>query len=349
MPSDTRVISALQALRGAAALAVFLFHLIPYFAVSGTHLFPAWLWRSGEFGVDLFFVLSGVVLTLGYASRDLSVRGVGRFYLRRGLRIYSGYWPFLLAMLVVNASFGFERALDDNLLGSVLLTEIDISKLVLGVSWSLSFELYFYGLFGLLFLVPQRFAAGLLGLYATAIVYLQYVATGEPLAEHFVFSPFVLEFLFGCVIGALHQRRALTLRASTAWALTASCFAVGAVLTHSDPDGIPLIRVFTFGMGSALLIVACLQASTEWTSLGGRALTSLGDASYTLYLCHIIFIDAAHELGLFALLGGYHFVVAECGNVLFMMLVCLFSIGFYRVVERPLYRWLTDHKRPYIA
>jgi len=35
--------------------------------------------------------------------------------------------------------------------------------------------------------------------------------------------------------------------------------------------------------------------------------------------------------------------------VLFMMLVCLFSIGFYRVVERPLYRWLTDNKRPYIA
>jgi peptidoglycan/LPS O-acetylase OafA/YrhL len=349
MPSDTRVISALQALRGGAALAVFLFHLIPYFAVSGTYLFPAWLWRSGEFGVDLFFVLSGVVLTLGYASKDPSVKGVGRFYLRRGLRIYSGYWPFLLAMLVVNASFGFERALDDNLLGSVLLTETDISKLVLGVSWSLSFELYFYGLFGLLFLLPQRFAAGLLGLYATAILYLHYFATGAPLAEHFVFSPFVLEFLFGCVIGALHQRRALTLRAYTAWALTALCFAVGATLTHHDPDGIPLFRVFTFGLGSALLIVACLQASTEWTSPGGRALTSLGDASYTLYLCHIIFIDVAHELGLFTLLGGYHFVVAECGNALFMMLVCLFSIGFYRVVERPLYRWLTDDKRPYIA
>ena len=349
MPSDTRVISALQALRGAAALAVFLFHLIPYFAVSGTHLFPAWLWRSGEFGVDLFFVLSGVVLTLGYPSKNPSVKGVGRFYLRRGLRIYSGYWPFLLAMLVVNASFGFERALDDNLLGSVLLTEIDINKLVLGVSWSLSFELYFYGLFGLLFLVPQRFAAALLGLYATAIVYLHYFATDAPLAQHFVFSPFVLEFLFGCVIGALHQRRALTLRASTAWALTALCFAVGAALTHSDPDGIPHIRVFTFGLGSALLITACLQTTTRWTSSGGRALTSLGDASYTLYLCHMIFIDVAHQLGLFTVLRDCHFVVAECGNVLFILLVCLLSIGFYRVVERPLYTWLTDNKRPYFV
>ena len=349
MPSDTRVISALQALRGAAALAVFLFHLIPYFAVSGTHLFPAWLWRSGEFGVDLFFVLSGVVLTLGYASRDLSVKGVGRFYLRRGLRIYSGYWPFLLAMLLVNASFGFERALDDNLLGSVLLTEIDISKLVLGVSWSLSFELYFYALFGLLFFVPRRLAAALLGLYATVIIYLNYFATNAPLAEHFFFSPFVLEFLFGCAVGTLHQRRALTLSAYSAWALTALCFAVGAVLTHSDPDRIPLFRVFTFGLGSALLITACLQTATRWTSSGGRALTSLGDASYTLYLCHMIFIDVAHQLGLFTLLRDCHFVVAECGNVLFILLVCLFSIGFYRVVERPLYTWLTDKKRPLIA
>ena len=349
MPSDTRVISALQALRGAAALAVFLFHLIPYFAVSGTHLFPAWLWRSGEFGVDLFFVLSGVVLTLGYASRDLSAKGVGRFYLRRGLRIYSGYWPFLLAMLVVNASFGFERALDDNLLGSVLLTEINISKLVLGVSWSLSFELYFYALFGLLFFVPQRFAAALLGLYATAIVYLQYVVTDAPLAEHFVFSPFILEFLFGCVVGALYQRKALNLGASSALALTALCFVIGAVLTQSDPDRIPLFRVFTFGLGSALLIIACLQTSTGLTSRGGRALTSLGDASYTLYLCHIIFIDVAHELGLFTLLRSSHFIVAESGNMLFMLSVCLFSIGFYRVVERPLYTWLTDNNRPYMT
>ena len=239
MHSDSRVIDALQALRGAAALAVFLFHLVPYFAVSGTNLFPAWLWRSGEFGVDLFFVLSGVVLTLGYASRDLSVKGVGRFYLRRGLRIYSGYWPFLLAMLLVNTSFGFERALDDNLLGSVLLTEIGISKLVLGVSWSLSFELYFYALFGLLFLVPQRLALVLLGLYAAAIVYLQYFLTDAPLADHFVFSPFILEFLLGCVVGALYQRQALTLRSSSALALTALCFVIGAVLTQSDPDRIP--------------------------------------------------------------------------------------------------------------
>ena len=78
MSSDTRVIDSLQALRGAAALAVFLFHLIPYFAVSGTHLFPAWLWRSGEFGVDLFFVLSGAVLALGYASRELRFKGAQR-------------------------------------------------------------------------------------------------------------------------------------------------------------------------------------------------------------------------------------------------------------------------------
>jgi peptidoglycan/LPS O-acetylase OafA/YrhL len=349
MPSDTRVINSLQALRGVAALAVFLFHLVPYFAVSGTHLFPAWLWRSGEFGVDLFFVLSGAVLALGYASRELSGQGVRRFYIRRALRIYSGYWPFLLTMFLVNTLFGFERALDDNLLGSVLLTEIDISKLVLGVSWSLSFELYFYLLFGLLFLVSKRFAAVLLGLYATGVVSLQYFSNDVPLAEHFIFSPFVLEFLLGCLVGTLYQRRALVLRSYTAWVLTALCFTVGAVLTHIDPARIPHFRIFTFGLGSALLIIACLHSPAGWTSRRGRALTRLGDASYTLYLCHIIFIDVAHRLGLFNQLSGYHFIVAELGNTFFVLLVCAFSIGFYRVAERPLYTWLTDNKRAYMA
>ena len=178
---------------------------------------------------------------------------------------------------------------------------------------------------------------------------LQYFVTDAPLADHFVFSPFILEFLFGCVVGALYQRQALTLGPSSALALTALCFVIGAVLTESDPDRIPLFRVFTFGLGSALLIIACLHLSARWTSRGGKALTSLGDASYTLYLCHIIFIDVAHELGLFTLLGGSHFIVAESGNMLFILLVCLFSIGFYRVVERPLYAWLTDNDRPYMT
>ena len=142
--------------------------------------------------------------------------------------------------------------------------------------------------------------------------------TDAPLADHFVFSPFILEFLFGCVVGALYQRQALTLRSSSALALTALCFVIGAVLTQSDPDRIPHFRVFTFGLGSALLIIGCLHLSARWTSRGGKALTSLGDASYTLYLCHIIFIDVAHELGLFTWLGRYHVVVSgDCGNVLF--------------------------------
>ena len=99
-------------------------------------------------------------------------------------------------MFLVNTLFGFERALDDNLLGSVLLTEIDISKRVLGISWSLIFELYFYQLFSLLFLMSQRFATALLGLYSTAIVYSQYFVTDAPFAEHVIVAPFVLEFLF---------------------------------------------------------------------------------------------------------------------------------------------------------
>jgi exopolysaccharide production protein ExoZ len=189
----------------------------------------------------------------------------------------------------------------------------------------------------------------LLGLYATGVVSLQYFSNDVPLAEHFIFSPFVLEFLLGCLVGTLYQRRALVLRSYTAWVLTALCFTVGAVLTHIDPARIPHFRIFTFGLGSALLIIACLHSPAGWTSRRGRALTRLGDASYTLYLCHIIFIDVAHRLGLFNQLSGYHFIVAELGNTFFVLLVCAFSIGFYRVAERPLYTWLTDNKRAYMA
>ena len=76
MHSDSRVIDALQALRGAAALAVFLFHLVPYFAVSGTNLFPAWLWRSGEF--EVYLIGLGVIVAGYFLSLSLRTDEVGR-------------------------------------------------------------------------------------------------------------------------------------------------------------------------------------------------------------------------------------------------------------------------------
>jgi peptidoglycan/LPS O-acetylase OafA/YrhL len=93
----------LDALRFAAFLGVFLYHAMPHdaSAYEPAGLFAPWIaavFRSGSFGVDLFFALSAYLIT-SLLVREKEIRGsldVTSFYLRRILRIWPLYFGFLV-------------------------------------------------------------------------------------------------------------------------------------------------------------------------------------------------------------------------------------------------------------
>ena len=93
----------LDALRFAAFLGVFLYHAMPHdaSAYESTGQFAPWvaaIFRSGSFGVDLFFGLSAYLIT-SLLLREKEIRGsldVKSFYLRRILRIWPLYFGFLV-------------------------------------------------------------------------------------------------------------------------------------------------------------------------------------------------------------------------------------------------------------
>ena len=85
-----------DALRGFAALSVVLYH-----AYEGGHItgllaeLPAWvtqLLRQGSIGIAVFFVLSGFVIAHSVAKSRVTLPFVGRFMLRRSLRLEPPYW-----------------------------------------------------------------------------------------------------------------------------------------------------------------------------------------------------------------------------------------------------------------
>jgi len=94
-PENKKFYPALDGLRALAVLAVFCQHYIP------TALAYQWGWM----GVDLFFVLSGFLITgILYDTRNAAHR-VRNFYVRRTLRIFPLYYAVLLAALLLEPMF----------------------------------------------------------------------------------------------------------------------------------------------------------------------------------------------------------------------------------------------------
>src|SRR5215218_1223830 len=103
-----RVIS-LDVLRGVAILLVLVRHMPGGAAASGA---AAFFYQIGWTGVDLFFVLSGYLISgLLYAEADATGRvRVGRFWVRRGLRIWPAYFAcyggWVLSKVAVSVAAG---------------------------------------------------------------------------------------------------------------------------------------------------------------------------------------------------------------------------------------------------
>ena len=108
-----------------------------------------------------------------------------------------------------------------------------------------------------------------------------------------------LEFLFGAAAGWLIKS------GRTGWAgpaLALGCAGFLAALLVVDftslEDSLPILRTFTFGPASALIVyaVAALELEHKPLPWAHARLVQLGDWSYSLYLCHILVISAVARL-----------------------------------------------------
>lgn len=88
-------LTELESLRGFAALIVVLFHMPQWYPPF--HAIP--LIRNGGYMVDLFFVLSGFVITRAYCDRIRTEKDIIRFQLVRLGRLYPVHLLFLLLFL----------------------------------------------------------------------------------------------------------------------------------------------------------------------------------------------------------------------------------------------------------
>lgn len=134
----------LDALRGIAALCVVLYHyFFRYDEIYGHTGIPVAWAELGQYGVQLFFMVSGFVIywTLGRVATPMD------FVVSRASRLYPAYWiAILLTFTVVQIAGlpGRETSVFEALVNFTMLQEFVRVDSVDGVYWTLTIELIFY-------------------------------------------------------------------------------------------------------------------------------------------------------------------------------------------------------------
>jgi exopolysaccharide production protein ExoZ len=333
------MIRNVQALRGIACLLVVLYHVGGWEVTIWPRVKVLYPFRYfGYAGVDLFFVLSGFIITRAHLAH-LGDRSKLPGYLgKRFWRIYPPFWVAIALTVTLSAVVAKQdiASLGDS---TDWLTWLSLAPTAAGckplaVAWTLSYELMFYFAFAGLFLLPKR-AAGFIPAGWAALVTYAAVTDWKPVwfPMQMATSPFVLEFLAGGLVAVAPavRRPGLWFVAGVGWAVIA-----GSLLNTGSPDelgGIIAARILTFGPSAAMIVAAAVAADGTFTP--PRWLVSLGDASYSVYLFHGTLCVST----LFLTWGMSHRFVPHLGWLAVMLTA---GVGggwlLHFLVERPLLR-----------
>jgi exopolysaccharide production protein ExoZ len=323
---SSEVLLSIQILRGVAAMMVLFYHLPDFIGV------PYLTFLSG--GVDIFFVISGVVIMISTMhSRD----NVREFVWKRMLRVVPLYWLATLSLALVWMVTGLRELRADELAMSLLfIPYLDEAKRyvqpMLLVGWTLNLELGFYALFAVsMFLRPgvQTIAMTILFL---ALLAVRGIADPHDQSALFFYtaSP-LLEFAGGMALAlALAKLKMLPRIAGSGLILA------GGLIMITLGEDLALPREVTQGL-PAVVIVAGFIAIEPWFRARAFApLFALGDASYALYLTHVITLTVLRPL-----LAAWPWWTAG----LLMLASCtVTALATYRFIERPLLRWARTNR-----
>jgi peptidoglycan/LPS O-acetylase OafA/YrhL len=304
MPGPSRHVRALDGVRGLAILLVVLHHAAQF---SPTPINPALhvvhdVLQAGWLGVDMFFVLSGYLIT----GILLDARGEGpkapagyfrSFYARRVLRIFPLYYLFLAAVLLFHPTVARHGTWWFWLfLSNVLLAKYQWDAAPPGTAhlWSLAVEEQFYLVWPALiaWLSPRAFRIVTIALIILApLLRLWLGSLGHGRAAYVLTLPRADALALGaCAALLVRDRR----RYVDAARYVAGIAAVGlAVLLVTDRltdqstlwcllGGAEFATVLT---AAIIYLVVVTPGAFRW--LSNRVLVSLGTYSYAIYLIHV--------------------------------------------------------------
>ena len=257
----------------------------------------------GDFGVDLFFVISGFIMV--HTSWDSYGKPMAAmdFFVKRLIRIVPLYWLMTSVMIAIvimlpqrinTATSDWGQWITSYLFIPYARESDGLIRPVLGLGWSLQYEMLFYVVFAAgLFLTRGKglvlATAGIVILWG--IGNLAMGSSDQPsTAARFVSHSIILEFAVGVVIGYLFKSGFRIPRwLGLALALT-SLFAL--MIVPGFNENIDRWRFVHYGIPATLMLAAAILTIGNEDERISRLSFEIGESSYSIYLLHPFIIGA---------------------------------------------------------
>jgi exopolysaccharide production protein ExoZ len=332
-------LKTIQYLRGIAALMVVYAHFLGLLERYGDGGLGLDRFRIGYSGVDIFFVISGLIMVVTTATTPVSP---AQFLLRRIQRIVPTYWFYtalmVIAVLAVPGLLNTAQFDLDHVLKSFLFIPeyhpriTDAIWPILVQGWTLNYEMFFYLLFAVTLLIPRlglRIAA-LVAVLVALVAAGRIAAFTSPIALTWT-SQLLLEFAAGCLLGYFWVRHPRLYR-MPAWLLCLlAAAAIGMFLMSNGLWYWTDHRALGSGIPATLLVATALGVERTCHFPDLRLLHKIGDSSYSIYLSHT-FVLAGMAL-VWSRVGASSAILDLCALIAAMAACSLVGYASWRLVE----------------
>lgn len=346
----------IDGLRAIAVVSVVLYHA--EVAIAGQTLFS-----GGYIGVDIFFVISGYLISSLIFSelRDTGRFSYLNFYERRAKRILPALFVVMLASILVGwfvllpsdfvamgHSIGSSVLFVSNIYFYIVTTEYaapDSNLLPLLHTWSLSVEEQFYLIFPVLVLACMRFAkkfwiTAACITFVASLAFAEIMTDRDPSFSFYLLPSRMWELLAGVGIALIERRKqsAMLAKSASALSLVALLAIVASIIGFDKQSHHPGLLTLIPVSACALLILTTSPSNLTGKLLSLKPMVWIGLISYSLYLWHF---------PIFAFIRSNSFEVQPEAIALGTALSVILAAASYRWIETPFRRGrLTQDSSP---
>ena len=343
-------LDSLQILRGLAASLVLISHAMREVAPIADDRAAGFAFqKGGQFGVDIFFIISGFIMTYVTFGSSKGPPEASNFLLRRVFRVVPMYWIFTTITILISVVAASTKNHSDTGLGYIvssylfwpILRADGHSTPALGVGWTLNYEMFFYFLFAACIAARGRNAWSLAALAMAALVGVGTMLPNTFSPLWYWTRPIMLEFCGGLVLGYAFLR---------GWRLPVPIAAVLVLIGWvwwyfgtSFPDPVDsYVRVQLWGVPAMLIVSGFMLVRVPVDAILPSWLSQLaikvGDCSYSTYLCHM-FVVRALMIAIDRAVPAFRNEVTLCVSLL-VGVSTVFAYLAFRFIEVPLTRYL---------